>query len=297
MRCGNRILLAACALLLTSCRSGAAPITETAPPTETPPVSEVVMDAELTAQAPAATRPAQQDDTALVVFAAPSFTGAFDEIVAAFEADHPDVRIALSYGSSAQLVQGAAADVFASASEQEMGAAVAARRIALPTVTFASDRLTIIVPASNPAGIEALEGLAAPGLRLALAAPGMPARDTTDQMLEAISADLAYGVSFRAAVYANIVSEEDTARQVVEKVAQGETDAGIVYVSDITSDVADDLQRIELPDTFPVTAAYLIGIVAGAPHPEQARAFVDFVLSDEGQTILARWGFGTAPRD
>lgn len=294
MRTGHLTLLATCALLLTACGSTAVPPTAADPPAATPPISEVVSQAELTAQAPAATPPAQRDDRTLIVLAAPSLAGALEEIATTFEAAAPGARVTLSIGSAVQLVEGAPADVFAAASEQEMGAAVAARRITLPTVTFASSRLTIIVPASSAAGIESLEGLAAPGLRLALAQPG---RGDIDRLFEAIATDPAYGVAFRAAVAANITSEEGTARQVVEKVVRGEADAGIVYAVDVAPDVADTLRQIALPEGFSMTATCLIGVVADSPRPEQARTFINFVLSAEGQAILVRWGFDAAPRD
>jgi molybdate transport system substrate-binding protein len=84
---------------------------------------------------------------------------------------------------------------------------------------------------------------------------------------------------------------------VVAKVALGEADAGIVYTTDVTPDVADQLEMIEIPDAFNVTATYPIALVAGAPHPALARQYVDFVLSAEGQAILAGWGFGPLPVD
>ncbi len=265
-----------------------------------PPDSEVVSDAELTALAPHPTPVPPSDSDALIVFAASAFTEAFNELGAAFEARHAGMTVIFNYASSSQLAtqlaEGAVADVFASANEKQMGVAVAAGRIKVPTVAFATNRLALIVPADNPAGITSFEDLAMPGLRLVTAVPGAPIRDYTDLLFEQVAADPAYGAAFRAAVYANIVSEEQNVRQVVAKVALGEADAAFVYVTDITPDIANDVQQIEIPEAFHVTATYLIGVVADAPHPEQAQAFVEFVLSEEGQAILSRWGFSPAPQ-
>lgn len=296
----DRLICAALAMvvLLTAC---AAPTSPQAPPLS-PPDSEVVPDAELTAlpSADLTPVPPSDDDGALIVFAAAVFTNAFGELATAFEARHPGVTVVLNYANSAQLAAqlagGAVADVFASANEQQMGAAVAAGRIAVPTVTFATNRLTLIVPADNPAGIASFEDLAMPGLRLMMAVPGGPVREYTNLLFEKVAADPAYGVDFRAAVYANIVSEEQNVRQVATKIALGEADAGFVYITDVTPDIADKVRQIEIPEAFHVTATHPIGVVSDAPHPEWARAFVEFILSEAGQAILTRWGFGPAPQ-
>jgi molybdate transport system substrate-binding protein len=110
-------------------------------------------------------------------------------------------------------------------------------------------------------------------------------------MLKKAAADPAYGAGFSDAVLANLVSNESNVKQVVAKVQLGEADAGIVYGSDVTPDVAPDLHTIEVPDSINVTADYPIAALTETNNPEVAQAFVDFVLSSDGQTILARWGF------
>lgn len=233
-----------------------------------------------------------------MVFAAASLTDAFDELADTFESDHPGVKVFRNYGSSSQLaiqlVEGAPADVYASANTRQMEVVQEAGRIAGEPVTFASNRLVVILPADNPAGIVNLGDLANPGLRLVLAVPSTPVRDYTDQMIEAMASSAAYGPAFREAVYANLVSEEDTVRRVVTKVTLGEADAGIVYTSDVTPDVIASVWQIAVPEPYNVRATYPIGLIADAPHPELAQAFIDFVLSEEGQAILAHWGFGPA---
>jgi molybdate transport system substrate-binding protein len=180
--------------------------------------------------------PTNARPTELTVFAASSLADVFDEIAAAFEAAHPGVTVARNYGGSsqlaAQLAEGAQADVFASANERQMQAALDAGRIDGDPLAFATNRLVVIVPADNPAQIVSMADLARPGVRLVLAAPGVPARDYTDQMIDALTADPAYGEAYRKAVYANLVSEEENVRQAAAKVALGEADAG-TFTSDV----------------------------------------------------------------
>ncbi|MFU8772939.1 MAG: extracellular solute-binding protein, partial [Anaerolineales bacterium] len=83
--------------------------------------------------------------------------------------------------------------------------------------------------------------------------------------------------------------------QVSAKVALGEAGAGIVYSSDVTPAIADLVQQIAIPDAHNVTAPYQIAPLVDAPSPELARRFIHFILSEEGQSILSRWGFTPPP--
>ncbi len=236
--------------------------------------------------------PAENEE--VVVFAASSLTDAFEEIAIEFEAAHPGVDVLTNYASSSdlaiQLVEGALADVFASANQTQMTVAADAGRIADEPIVFVTNRLTIIVPADNPAGIETFADLANGGVQLILAAPGVPIRDYSDQSI-ALMGDAA----FQAAVYANLVSEEPNVRQVATKVSLGEADAGIVYTSDVTPDIASSVMQIEIPVELNVVASYPIAALTGAPSGSLAQAFVDFVLGPEGQAILQSSGFGPRP--
>jgi molybdate transport system substrate-binding protein len=242
----------------------------------------------------AACTPASQTPTTVTVFAASSLTNAFDEIATEFEAAHDDVDVVNNFGSSSelalQITEGAPVDIFASANNTQMQVAVGAGRISGQPKEFLTNRLTIIVPADNPAKIHSLADLAQPGIALVLAAPGVPIRDYSDQ-----SISLMGDTNFQAAVYANLASEEPNVRQVATKVALGEADAGIVYVSDITPDIADQVMQIVIPDEQNVIAVYPIAVVDGVPSGSLAEEYVDFVLSAEGQAILAKWGFGPKP--
>ncbi len=250
---------------------------------------------------PAATSQVEGDRwSELVVFAASSLTDAFTEIGQAFEAQNSGVKVSFNFASSSdlalQLSEGAQADVFASANQKQMDKANEAGRIADGIEIFATNRLVVIVPADNPAGIQAPIDLATEDIKLVLAAPDVPARDYAEEVLDKLSADPAYGDGFKAAVLTNLVSEEANVRQVVTKVSLGEADAGIVYTSDVTPDVAGTVLRIEIPDEFNVIASYPIAAVKDAPHAATARAFIDFILSQDGQAILRKWGFGSVER-
>lgn len=230
----------------------------------------------------------------ITVFAASSLTDAFNEMAEAFKAQNEGVAVVLNYAGStqlaAQLSEGAAADVFASANSTQMQVAVDAGRITAGSEKlFVSNRLTVIVPADNPAGITALEDLAQPGVQMILAVTGVPVRQYTDEIVATFPA------GFQTNFYANMVSEEENVRQVSAKVALGEADAGIVYTSDVTPDIADQVLQIDIPDDQNVIATYPIARLADAPAPTLAQSFVDFVLSEDGQAILAKWGFGPPP--
>lgn len=228
----------------------------------------------------------------LMVFAAASLTEAFQEIGQTFQAEHPDVRVTFNFGGSqnlrAQLEQGARADVFASANEQEMAAAIAAALVTrdAPQI-FLTNHLVVILPADNPGRVHALQDLARPKLLVILAAAEVPAGKYARQVLDNLATT--YGADFKAKVFANVVSNEDNVKQVAAKIQLGEADAGIVYVSDAVA--APELQTIQIPADANVRAQYPIAVLAAAPHPDLAAAFVATVLSAAGQAILKKWGF------
>jgi len=165
--------------------------------------------------------------------------------------------------------------------------ALRAGRLAGQPVVFATNQLTILAPADNPADLHTPADLAKPGLRLVLAAPGAPVRQYSDQRI-ALMGDAV----FQTAVYANLASEEPNVRQVATRVLLGEADAGIVYASDVTPDIAGRVLQIAIQAAQNVVATYPIVVVGEAPGGEVAQAFADFVLGPDGQSILQEWGFG-----
>ncbi|MBI3760895.1 MAG: molybdate ABC transporter substrate-binding protein [Chloroflexi bacterium] len=230
----------------------------------------------------------------LTVFAAASLTDAFTEIGAAFAGAHPGTKITFNFGGSqtlrTQLEQGAVADVFASASKKDMDAAVTSGLVADGEArVFVRNRLVVIAPKSNPAGLTALEDLARPGVKIVLAAENVPVGGYARQALANMSQS--FGAAFKDRVLANVVSDEDNVKQVVAKVRLGEADAGIVYTSDVTPAVAPQVVTLAVPDEFNVVAAYPMAVLKSAPHSDLAAGFVKYVLASEGQAALAKWGF------
>jgi molybdate transport system substrate-binding protein len=231
----------------------------------------------------------------LTVFAAAAFTEACQEMKTTLEQSNPDLSITLSFASStqlrAQLEQGAPADVFVSADEKQMDLAQQAGLLDGEPVVFARNRLVVILPRDNPAGIETLQDLARPGVKLDLVNESAPAGAYARQFLHQASEASALGPDFEQRALANVVSEEENVKQVVAKVRLGEADAGICYFSDVTPETAPDLITIDIPDELNPIAIHLIAVLKDAGDPTLAHAFVDYVLSAEGQAILGAQNF------
>ena len=223
----------------------------------------------------------------ITVFAASSLTEAFGEMAGAFEAAHPGVTVDLNFAGSStlstQILQGAPADVFASADERQMEA-VAEEMVGTPR-RFAGNSLVMITPEGS--SLTTPEDLAKPGTLLVLAGPEVPAGHYALKSLDNL--DILYGEGFSARALKNLVSEETNVRQVSAKVALGEADAAVVYATDAT--VTEGIRTIDIPDVYNVEAAYTIAVVKESAQRELAERFLEFVLSDEGQAILARHGF------
>ncbi|MCI0713991.1 MAG: molybdate ABC transporter substrate-binding protein [Chloroflexi bacterium] len=220
----------------------------------------------------------EPDKNEIAVFAASSLTDSFNELATAFEANHTDTEIVFNFASSsqlaAQILEGARADVFASANEQQMQLLEEAGLVEGTSHIFATNRLVLITPEDNPADIQQVHDLARANTRFVTAVRGVPIREYTETLLaEYTEYD---------AIIENIVSEEANVRQVVLKVALGEADAAIVYATDVTADLTDQIRAIQLD--APTIPRYHIASL-------NANAFTDFVLSDEGQAILQKWGF------
>ena len=253
------------------------------------------MTALLTACAPAETTDAAVEARALTVFAAASLTDAFTEMGANFDAVHPGVTTTFNFAGSqalrTQIEEGAPADVFASASGREMDILVTGSFVAEGvSQVFLTNKLVVILPADNPAGLDALEDLAIPGVKVVLAAEEVPLGNYARQSLDLMNGS--FGADFKVRVIANVVSNEDNVKQVVAKVQLGEADAGIVYTSDIVA--SPELRTIEIPAGLNVIANYPIAPLARSGNADLATAFVDYVLSTEGQAILQKWGFAPA---
>jgi molybdate transport system substrate-binding protein len=157
--------------------------------------------------------------------------------------------------------------------------------------TFARNRLVVITPVDNPAGITTLQDLAKPDIHIVIAAAAVPVGAYSLDFLAKASASVDFGSAYSETVLSNVVSYEENVRSVLSKVLLGEADAGIVYTSDIFGESAGQVAQIDIPDELNTIAGYPIAPVADSANFELAQAFVEFVLSPEGQAVLAGYGF------
>jgi molybdate transport system substrate-binding protein len=216
------------------------------------------------------------------VFAAASLTAAFTELGRSYTAAE-GTRVTFNFAGSqalaTQIQQGAPADVFASADLANMGKI---KDLVGTPQSFASNRLQILVEKGNPKNISGLDDLAGPDLKVVLAAPDVPAGKYAAEALA------------KANVTVKPVSQEDNVKAVVTKVSLGEADAGIVYVTDVTAG-GDKIEGVDIPRDQNVTATYPIATVKATKAQDKARAFLDLVLSDQGQQVLKKYGFLPPP--
>lgn len=232
----------------------------------------------------------------LTVFAATSLTDVFEALKDEFLASNPGTDILLNFSSSstlaAQLIQGAPADVFASANERQMDLVVEGGFIDEAELkVFAHNQLVLITPGENPAEVDSVRDLVDEGILLVLAAAGTPIRAYTDDMFVSYGGE--YGADFVENVYLNLVSEESNVRQVVARVALGEADAGIVYQTDVIGAVSSQLRAIEIEPAHNQLASYPIAVLSDSANALLAARFVDFALSVHARSILAEFGFCT----
>ncbi|HEX5468019.1 MAG TPA: molybdate ABC transporter substrate-binding protein [Gaiellaceae bacterium] len=210
------------------------------------------------------------------VFAASSLSEVFSRL-------DPDARLSFAGSDdlATQIRAGAPADVFASASPKYPDELHAEGLVDEPEV-FATNRLVLVVPKSNPAGIESVADLRRPGVKLVVGAEGVPIGDYTRIVLRNLNA---FDVLDR------VVSEEDDVKGVVGKVALGEADAGFVYATDVKP-VEDEVSAIQLPASAQARVRYEIAVVSASTNDEAAHAFVELVLGHAGRAALSAAGFG-----
>ena len=216
------------------------------------------------------------------VFAAASLTAAFRAVGSAFEAQHPPAKVGFNFAGSPALVRqildGAPADVFASADVANMQRLSEERALVGEPVTFARNRLQIVVAKGNPKRIAGLADLTRPGLVVVLCGESVPA------------GRYAFQAFAKAGITPPAGSRELDVKAVVSKVQLGEADAGMVYMTDVRA-AGDKVEGVGLAEAHNVVAEYPIAIVAGSQHQDAARAFIAFVRSAAGAKILADYGF------
>jgi len=232
-----------------------------------------------------ATTTRAEEPRELTVFAAASLRESFEDLAKTFESKSGvkvRVNLAGSHELRTQIENGARADVFASADQKHMAALVNASLVATPRV-FARNTPVIIVPRGNPAKVGSFEQLTK-AHKLVIGVPEVPIGTYTLQILDNA------GAGFKTKVLANVASRELNVRQVLAKVSLGEADAGIVYRTDAIAG-KDKVEIIEIPAKLNAIAEYPVAVLSKAPQAAAARAFVDLLLSAEGQKRLAAAGF------
>jgi molybdate transport system substrate-binding protein len=230
----------------------------------------------------------------LKIFAAASLTESFNQIKQDYQKLHPNITIVYNFnGSQAleqQIANGASADIFASADQSNMKKASSAGLVTTSQI-FAKNKLVVIVPKNNPGQISSLTDLAKPGLKLVMGAPAVPVGKYGLQVLDNLGKSSGYGAAYEKKVKANIVSQEENVKAVVQKVQLGEADAGIVYLTDVTKQASDSITKITIPDQYNVIAQYPLAVVKGAPHSQEAQDFVSYILSSPAQSVLTQYHF------
>lgn len=218
------------------------------------------------------------DAESITVFAASSLTATFTDLVERFT-DETDVEVRLNFAGSSDLVaqiqQGAAADVFASADEATMEKLVADDLVEGNPQDFASNTLAIAVPPGNPAGIQTLADLTKKGVKLVICASAVPCGAAAAEVEEAAGLDFAP------------VSEEQSVTDVLGKVRAGEADAGLVYVTDVAG-AGDEVEGVDFPESVAAVNTYPIAVL---DDDEWAREFMAFVLGEVGREVLGEAGF------
>ena len=218
----------------------------------------------------------------ITVLAAASLTEAFTDLGDRLEQDHPGTTVKFSFAASSELatqvVSGAPADVFASASPSSMAQVVRAGGAEGEPVVFVRNRLQIAVPAGNPAEVIGLADLADEDLTIALCAPAVPCGDA----------------AARAFAAARVTPAPDTlepdVKAVLSKVTLDEVDAALVYRTDVLAG-GDRVEGVDFPEAADAVNDYPIVVLRNAPNAEGARAFLDLVTSSAGAAVLAQAGF------
>ena len=232
----------------------------------------------------------------LVVLAAANTTDPLNEIIGAFEREYPQARVIPEYAGTqvlaTQAEQGAPFDVFISADSKHV-AALNKEGLVGDAALLSEGHEVIVVPKDNPAHITSLRDLASKPAKLVLGVEAVPIGEYTRQILAKASKE--YGAAFPARVLAQAVSLESNVKQVLEKVALGEADAGIVYFTDITPAYVHQISIVPIPQRFEVEAGNFIAVARAAHNPVLANEFAAFATGPAGRAIFRRHGYDPMP--
>jgi molybdate transport system substrate-binding protein len=221
----------------------------------------------------------------VTVLAAASLKNVFTKLKPQFEAVNPGADLQFSFGGSSdlaqQIINGAPADVFASANEKQMQMVADSGKVAGTAKPFVTNVLTIVVPPGNPKSIHSFADLAKPGVTEVVCAPQVPCGTATTKIEQTTKIKL------------SPASEEQDVLSVLSKVEAQVADAGLVYVTDARS-AAGKVQEVAFPEARTAVNTYPIAAISNAPHAQLAQAFVAFIRSPGAQEEFAAAGFGPA---
>jgi len=230
--------------------------------------------------------------TDLTIYGAASLKGVLDKAKAAYETANPGTTVTVSVDSSAaletQIEQGAPADVFLSADTANPRKLVDRGLTAGAPVTFARNKLTIIVPKASSA-VKTPTDLARTGVKVIAAGDAVPITRYATQLVANLAKDTGDPARFVAAYTGNIASREDNVKAIVAKIELGEGDAGIVYVTDAKA--STKVTTVDVPDGSNVIATYSGVVVKASRDAAAAQAFLSWFAGPSGQAILGSFGF------
>jgi molybdate transport system substrate-binding protein len=253
-----------------------------------------------------ATQPVPQNPTELCVFVAASLNTLVTENKEPFQKDN-NARLVFNLGGSeglyAQIIAGSPADVFMAGDFKWLNQLKAGGLLHKDSYwNFTTNRLIVVLPSDNPKNITSLLDLVKPGVRIVIAGWTLPAGKYTNATLNKI--DRTWGnptsskykgaewENYKARFIQNIISYETNVELAVGKVVLGNCDAGIAYVSDTKTLGRSKLQQVPIPDEVNTIGIFAIGVIKTSSHPDLAMRYVNFWLSNEGQALLTRYGFG-----
>lgn len=219
----------------------------------------------------------------LVVLAASSLTEAFGELERTYERAHPDVDVQVSYDSSStlaqQVLEGAPADVLATADEQSMATVTDEGLLAREPVRFAANTLTLVTPPDDPGGVSALADLESDDVTVAVCVPQAPCGQAAQALLALND------------VSVTPATEQENVKSVLSQVVIGQVDAGLVYVTDARA-AGDQVRTVPVANASEVVSSYPVAVLAEADSPAAAQDWVDLVTSAPGRRVLGSYGFG-----
>jgi molybdenum ABC transporter molybdate-binding protein len=219
-------------------------------------------------------------------------TDPFNQIITNYKKSHPSIDVKASYAGTqviqTQLENGSPADLFLSANLSHIQQ-VQKEGLVKSFYKVSNNHEVIIVPKNNPAHITSIEDLATKHPKLIIGVDNVPIGQYTRQIFKNVAK--VKGNDFDKKVMGNVVSTETNVKQILEKIALGEGDAGIVYVTDVTKSYQDKVTIIPISKKYNLTSTNYIAVPIHAPHKKQAEAFLNYILSSNGQDVFKQFHY------